>query len=342
MDVVCLQNAFSLHRSHKMDPPVTVSELMAVDNSVEKALASSDGRVVEVRGTFEITVDGLITDADTEVWLSAFNAVQLSGFGSATQSPCLATAPDVMRRALKRVTAGGPTLAASYLAANLDAEIALLESARQRLGKLDPESKRFCIDLTSRCLPLTWPLLIGRFMEKSDLAPSVDAMFTSLRQALRSNTSVFSWLDDAHKAAALDRLEENKIVIGGDGYKSLGAGDSPGSNFYANFAPNVAIGKGFVDVYLDVLKETQRLRWLAPPTREQLSLATVEPLKGVVYQPWSRYMLVSSLLLVEPYLYGSQVPLNFNYGTVGAVLATKMAHTIGQRKFSKFTSLVDP
>lgn len=316
-----------------MGPPGTVSQLMAVDNSVEKALASSDGRFVEVRGPFERTVDGLITDADIEVWLSAFNAVQLSGFGSATQSPCLTTGPEIMRRALSRVTAAGATLAASYLAANLEAEIALLEAARQRLGKLDPESKRFCIALTSRCLPLTWPLLIGRFMEKSELAPSVDAMYTSLRQALRSNISVFSWLDDAHKAAALDRLEETKIVIGGDGYKSLGAGDSQDSNSYANFAPNVAIGKGFVDVYVDVLKETQRLRWVAPPTREQLSSATLEPLNGVVYEPWSRYILVSSLLLEEPYLYGSQVPLNFNYGTVGALLATKMAHTIGQSKF---------
>ncbi|XP_077541177.1 neprilysin-1-like [Haemaphysalis longicornis] len=313
-----------------MRQPKTVSQLMAVDESVEKALSSSDGRFVEDRRPFESTVDGLIAGAGIEVWLSAFNAVRLSGFGSVIKSPCLASARDVMRGALKKATAGGPTLAALYLAVNLEAEIALLEEARFRLQKLDPASKRFCIDLTSRCLPLTWPLLIGRFMEKSDLAPSVDAMFTSLRQALRSNTSVFSWLDDAHKAAALDRLEDTKIVIGGDGYMSLGSGDSHRSNLYAKFAPHVALGKGFVDVYLDVLNETQRMRWFAPPTREQLSSAMVEPLNGVVYEPWSRYILVSSLLLKEPYLYGSQVPLNFNYGTVGALLATKMAHTIGQ------------
>ncbi|XP_077520039.1 neprilysin-3-like [Amblyomma americanum] len=260
---------------------------------------------------------------DASVWVTAVKDANPGGVTISAESECFAKAFTAIRNAFRELTAVGVRRAASYLAANLEAEVAFLEDARQNLKEDAAAKRRFCLELTRRSVALTWHPLAARILHSAAHEASVRGMFGALRDVLGRNSVAFTFLDPEVRAAALNRLNGTALIlIDEEMAQQVNAS-------YEKFMPVIAEAKDFVSGYVSALKETQWLQTVSPPSRLQALCASMELAASIEYKPWLRSIVVPPMLLAEPYFYGKALPLHFNYGTVGSLLASRVAEVLG-------------
>lgn len=305
-----------------------VSLVLSVDKRVEEAFAAHDvaGDDREENGPFRSFVSDMLPVVGTVVWVSAVTASNPDSFVASTDTPCYATSLKGARGAFRELVSVGVRKAASYLAANLEAEIAIFEHARQSLKSDAAGRRRFCLDATRRCMAFAWHLLTATILKASSHDGEVKDMFGALRHVFRNSerNALFTWLDPNVRAAAMKRLEETAVTVVGTEEESKRS-----TIDYGYFTPTVTEPKDFVDAYLSTLRQTQKMQTTAPLTRWQVVYANMRLIGTVVYDPRLGAIVVPPVMLMEPYFYGSALPMHFDYGTVGALLAVRMAQIVG-------------
>ncbi|KAL3178042.1 hypothetical protein MRX96_038582 [Rhipicephalus microplus] len=285
-------------------PEVNATEAMnvvlAVDKHVEEAFVTSDGASddYEENGSFHSFVYNILPVVPTDVWVSAVTASNPDFLVAGYSTPCFATALSGVRGAFRQVARVGVHNAASYLAANLEAEIAIFEYARQNLNSKADAKRRFCLDTTRRSMLSAWHPLVATILKTYGRDGEVRRMFGALRR-------VFAKSEGA-------RGESKRSAMN-----------------YADFTPSMAETKDFVDAYLSTLRQTQRLQSTAPPSRWQVVYADMGLVGTVVYDRRLRAIVVPPILMTEPYFYDGALPLHFDYGTVGALIAVRIAQIFG-------------
>lgn len=300
-----------------------LKDLVDIDKRIEEALASSDDEGVEVYGTLRSFVGGLIGNVDVSAWVNAVKDADPSVAATSAESGCFAETFISVRGAFRQLTAVGLRKAASYLAANLEAEFAFLEDARQNLKEDDAAKRRLCLEMARRSVALTWHSLVARILNSAAHEASVRDMFGALREVFDSNDIAFTWLDREVRRAALDRLNGTALTfIGADKAQHVNAS-------YAKFMPVIAEAKDFMSGYMSALKETQWMQMLSPPTRWGALYASMKLTASIEYEPRLHSIVVPPLLLTEPYFYGKSLPRHFNYGTVGSLLSSRIAEVLG-------------
>ncbi|KAK8757747.1 hypothetical protein V5799_004620 [Amblyomma americanum] len=316
-----LKAAFSW--APQVNTSAALKELVIVDKRVEQALAASDEEAEEASGPLRRFVGGLVRGVDASVWVTAVKDANPGGVTISAESECFAKAFTAIRSAFRELSAVGVRRAASYLAANLEAEVAFLEDARQNLKEDAAAKRRFCLELTRRSVALTWHPLAARILHSAAHEASVRGMFGALRDVLGRNSVAFTWLDPEVRVAALNRLSGTALIlIDEEMAQQVNAS-------YEKFMPVIAEAKDFVSGYVSALKETQWLQTVSPPSRLQALCAGMELTASIEYKPWLRSIVVPPMLLAEPYFYGKALPLHFNYGTVGSLLASRVAEVLG-------------
>ncbi|XP_075742195.1 uncharacterized protein LOC142795560 [Rhipicephalus microplus] len=81
----------------------------------------------------------------------------------------------------------------------------------------------------------------------------------------------------------------------------------------------------FVRKYILARQHDQQVRGVSPPTLMELYSASHGYAGDVAYSQRVGVVVVPGLYQMEPYVYDSDVPAYFNYGTVGALLASQVA-----------------
>ncbi|XP_077520095.1 uncharacterized protein LOC144129910 [Amblyomma americanum] len=87
-------------------------------------------------------------------------------------------------------------------------------------------------------------------------------------------------------------------------------------------------GGDFVRLFVRVMLHEHSLRLRHPPTRVQLLLLQLEQRSQLVHSASLGSVLVPTLFQRPPLLYSAGVPVPFNYGTVGALLAATILEFI--------------
>ncbi|KAH7968602.1 hypothetical protein HPB52_009975 [Rhipicephalus sanguineus] len=307
-----------------------VNLVLAVHKDVEEAFTTSDGAGDdhEKNGPLHSFVRDMLPVATTEVWVSAVTASNPDFFVASAGTPCFATALSGVRDAFGQLTRVGVRSAASYLAANLEAEVAIFEYARQNLSSDAVAKRRFCLDVTRRSMASAWDLLAARILKTSGRDGEVKHMFGALRHVFGNGEqgALFTWLDPKVRTSAMKRLEEVAVtVIGSEEESKLSAIN------YADFTPAMTETRDFVDGYLSTLRQTQKMQTVVPPARWQVVYADMELIGTVIHDPRLRAIVVPPILMTEPYFYNNALPMHFDYGTVGALIAVRMAQIVGRQ-----------
>ncbi|XP_070391725.1 uncharacterized protein [Dermacentor albipictus] len=310
----------------EVNTTAAVNLVLALDKRVEEAFAAGARHGDEENMTLRSFVHDLIPAVTTEEWVSALTAANPDSFVASPETPCFVTALGGVRDAFRQLVAVGVHKAASYLAANLEAEVALFEDARQNLRSDAAAKHRFCLDATRRCMASAWHPLAARILQTSGQYSVVKDMYGTLRHVFSSGRRrpLFTWLEPKVHAAAIKRLDRTSVTVIGAEEESQGVAAD-----YAGFTPTVTEPKDFVDGYLSTRRQTQKMQIAAPPARRQVVYANMELTGTAFYDSGLRAIVLPPVLLTEPYFYGSVLPLQFNYATVGAVLAVRMAQVIG-------------
>jgi putative endopeptidase len=159
-------------------------------------------------------------------------------------------------------------------------------------------------------------VLAQHFVENfvsSDVRPSADALATSIRSAMRANLSQVSWLDEATRAAAEDKLG---LLLAKVGYPDAWPPARVGFATAASFLDDVqAEARRFANSEADQL---------ATPVDRTTFWASPE-ITNAFYNPVRNDITIPVAVLQSPFF--DQVrPPAFDFGALGAVIGHELTH----------------
>ncbi|KAK8781587.1 hypothetical protein V5799_017074, partial [Amblyomma americanum] len=198
-----------------------VAQVIESDRSVESALqprfyGGSDTVTDHVVGPLELFVSRMATGVSAETWRLAVNDVLPQHLKIDQKAMVIAVAPTVFLAAFEALSSTGLKKTRFYLAANLDAEVAYLETSREHLGSAGAtKAARFCLELCRRIRALSWHELIrGLIYDQGfmDTANAVKDMFTSLTLTIKDK-NVLTWLTDDVREKAYQRVSEIQVDV---------------------------------------------------------------------------------------------------------------------------------
>ncbi|XP_075531981.1 uncharacterized protein LOC142564727 isoform X2 [Dermacentor variabilis] len=312
-----------------------LSKILAVDRSVgghlERCAGSAGQR--DVTRTLDEILDDLVPGVNATEWVSVVDEVFAdSGYnGSHLSDIGLASGASAFRLAFHEVAAsvdGGVESAAMYLASHLDAEILSMELSRNRLPMDPVDTAEFCLALARKPVSISWPRLLARILELRGSREALVTMFEYLRESA-SRSTVFTWL-----AKVMPRVAEKSIrkvdlaVVSEDmtpkSARTVRVTDT--SPLDADFEQRNA---SFVEIFVQAMAFVHGRLVQSPPTRQEFIVSRLEQLDELDYSEATSSVVVPTLYQREPHFYPVDVPPYFNYATVGALMATRIAEVVG-------------
>ncbi|KAK8761755.1 hypothetical protein V5799_026976 [Amblyomma americanum] len=302
------------------DVSETVTQLVKLD--AELCQSANPQNSTDDTEQLQTFLEDLLLDMKAEDWIFAVNRVLPSTLQIRPEETAVVTGRDSIKRCFELIVESGLKRAATYLATSLDAEVAGLEREKQLVENYDHLIIRFCLGLSQRTVTMTWLSIVAEFVAKAeDGATVVRGMFRELQSANYGSTSF--WLRDDSRERAAEVFQETSLAIGI--YDSTAAESAAD---YSDFRPSFGAMRIFISRFLETLRHNQEVRLRTPPTRTELVLASVDPFGDVGYVPSLKTVLLPAVFLTEPYLYSKGVPLYFNYGIVGSLLASGLAKAV--------------
>ncbi|KAH7941574.1 hypothetical protein HPB49_014999 [Dermacentor silvarum] len=312
----------------------TVGAIIAADRGVEAALEprSSGAAAAPISTGFRIVtgplstfVDNLVHGMNAQAWVDALNAALPEKYRIDARANVSTVAWASFRSAFAALVSGGVASTAFYLGANLDAEIAYLETSRDRLKTAgDAKKAQFCLEQCRRIHSLAWKSLVGELLQDEGLADGAAVateMFATLAHTVKDQ-STLTWLSKDARDKALQLAFDTHIEV--INAKRVSENSIDMTQFEI---PAMDTAQAFV---LGLLKIMELDLQQAPPTHRDVVYQFLEPLGPVSYEGNLDSILVPSLYLKDPYLYPHGVPMYYNYGTLGTQLGTAIAHAMNK------------
>jgi putative endopeptidase len=164
----------------------------------------------------------------------------------------------------------------------------------------------------------------------SDVKPTATDLVESVRSAMRANFSQVSWLDDATRAAAQQKLDLLLPKVG-----------------YPDTWPTSSVSFGAADSYLDMAvelvqhAEDDAAARLSGPVDRTEFWASPE-ITNAFYSPDRNDITIPVAVLQEPFFDGAR-PMAFSYGALGAVIGHELSHAFDSdgRHFDGVGTLTD-
>nr|XP_050028126.2 uncharacterized protein LOC126523566 [Dermacentor andersoni] len=304
------------------DANETVANLVNLDAEIAQLLRERHAR--DDTQDLQTFLDGLVPGVKVDTWLSAMNTVLPSKRHLSANDIVVGRGVDSVRRCFETLVMSGLQMAAMYLAVSLQAEVAAIEMQKHLAAESKHHTIRFCLGLSQRAVAVTWHRIVT---ELAAVAEADDALVHDMFHALQrtsDDASVFSWLRRKSRLAATKVVHETSLTTS---YYGRAGAEEPAAA-YGSYAPTFGDPRHFVVDYMEALKEGQEVRFGAPPTWTELALSTLDPLGDVVYDPLLKLVALPAVFLTEPLLYATGVPMYYNYGIVGALLASQLATAV--------------
>jgi putative endopeptidase len=164
----------------------------------------------------------------------------------------------------------------------------------------------------------------------TEVKPAATGMVESVRSAMRANFSQVSWLDDATRTAAQQKLDLLLPKVG-----------------YPDTWPTSSVAFGAADSYLDMAVELVQsatdnaaTRLMGPVDRTEF-WASPE-ITNAFYSPDRNDITIPVAVLQAPFFDGNR-PAAFSYGALGAVIGHELTHAFDSngRNFDGLGTLTD-
>ncbi|KAH6936839.1 hypothetical protein HPB50_023369 [Hyalomma asiaticum] len=281
-----------------------------------------DDRSVPMNALFADLVPGV----NASDWIDTLNALVQNAAKKDLSNFVLASRADNVRTAFGKIYSDGVvSVAATYLASHLDADLLFLELSRERVASDVTATATFCLALARRCLAYSWPQLVARLLDLGRSTRVIQTMYRELNKRSRQ-ASLFRWLRNASHNAAEKKIKRTALVVVPGNVQA----DDGAKADYAWLASHLEKSGSthFVRLFVRMLEHEHALQLQRPPSRLQLLTSRLEQFAGLAYMAALNAVLVPTLYQSPPLLYSDLVPAYFNYGTVGALLASRIIEVI--------------
>jgi putative endopeptidase len=147
----------------------------------------------------------------------------------------------------------------------------------------------------------------------SDLKPAASDLADSLRAAMSANFAQVSWLDDATRAAAMQKFE---LLLPKVGYPEAWPTDTI----------NIGANDAFLDMWLELTKQawSSAAAQLVAPVDRSLFWASPE-ITNAFYSPARNDITIPVAVLQDPF-FRQDRPAAFNFGALGSVIGHELTH----------------
>ncbi|HEY4103889.1 MAG TPA: M13 family metallopeptidase [Polyangiaceae bacterium] len=203
---------------------------------------------------------------------------------------------------------------ASYIDKPLiDEEFHFHESVLQGAPANEDHDQFDCLSSTRGAFSF---VLARHFVESfvpSDLRPNASALVDTVRASMRQNLTQVSWLDDATRAAALDKAD---LLLPKVGYPDV----------WPNTAPNFDSSSLYLDLVGAVFAERlQDLRAKLGATVDRSEFWASPEITNAFYSPVRNDITIPVAVLQDPF-FNSSRPAAFNFGALGATIGHELTH----------------
>ncbi|KAH8032238.1 hypothetical protein HPB51_024015 [Rhipicephalus microplus] len=237
--------------------------------------------------------------------------------------------PKMLKNVFAVLFSKGTKTAALYVSAYLASYVAIMERDKLRVRSGEITVPWSCLNRASECLTKTWPQLVGKLVNSQGSVQITENMFATIKEA-SAYPKVFTWLGERSRMLSNEEVASTPAVIQEpiDPKVNYSGLDFDGNGHVANNGSLVTRNDTredymFVRKYILARQHDQQVRGVSPPTLMELYSASHGYAGDVAYSQRVGVVVVPGLYQMEPYVYDSDVPAYFNYGTVGALLASQ-------------------
>ncbi|KAL1484699.1 hypothetical protein MTO96_032425 [Rhipicephalus appendiculatus] len=274
-------------------------QLYWLDADLNMALRLPSKTFIE-RLPLDIAFEGLVDGVTVAQWMKAANKILPTWRALGRRGAVLMRNPKMVKNVLGVLFSKGTKTAALYISA------------------------------ASECLTKTWPQLVSRLVNAQGSVPVIEDMFATIKKA-STYSKVFTWLGERSRVLANEEVASTPTVIQEPidpkvNYSGLNiSGGGHGDNGSLFTRSDALEDYSFVHAYILARRHDQQVRGVSPPTLRELYAAKHGYVGDVAYSQRVGIVVVPGLYQMEPYVYDSDVPAYFNYGAVGALLASQVA-----------------
>ncbi|XP_064487047.1 uncharacterized protein LOC135399200 isoform X2 [Ornithodoros turicata] len=177
---------------------------------------------------------------------------------------------------------------------------------------------QFARDINTVCLhmpvlPRTLPYLIGKVSGVSSLIHQVHELYKSILNTM-SDAKYFPWMDGHTWNNARARLRNLPLLT----FPGPSSDNVPPEIDYTKLTN---LSGGFMKSYVDVVAFDKAVQTEFPPDLALRLINQVQFDNEVRYLEMLRLVVMANTLNVPPMMYSNAIPTEFNFGTVGVLLA---------------------
>ncbi|KAH7938744.1 hypothetical protein HPB52_000163 [Rhipicephalus sanguineus] len=312
-----------------------LARILEIDEGVNAHLGGCAGNdeLSDVTVDLDEILDDLVSRVSATDWVSAVSAVLMdSGVDrSHLLDVGLASGATGFRDAFRDVTnsSGGVEAAGTYLATHLDAEVLSIELSRSRLPPNPEGTALFCLVLARKPVVFSWPRLLARILELRGSKKALQTMFGYLRETT-PKTTVFTWLAKAMPRVAEKRIQKVELAVVSDDMAPMAARATQEEDSTWKLADDFdQHNASFVEVFIQAMALVHGRLVRNPPTMQAFIVSRLEQRNELGYSEAISSVVVPTLYQRVPHFYAVDVPPYFNYATVGALMATRIAEVVG-------------
>ncbi|KAK8769495.1 hypothetical protein V5799_014044 [Amblyomma americanum] len=298
--------------------------VLGIDLNVSEALTQGTSEdLVEERGSLDSFVRGCIPGLTAIDWIIAVNKVVPKLTRVRMIDIIIARGMTLVREALGALVASRFQNAVEYLVANLEAQIIVVEYMKPQIRSYFAVPE-YCLVMTKICTTYSWPQIVAEVLIPTSKYRALEEMFVSIKKAL-TESPVMSWTSDGNNLKAAEEVAKTAL-ISAHGQPRIASAATDTDD-----ARSISAGGGssFIGVFLRGVMADHAFRMSNPPSTEDLLLAEKEYESEMPYVPSFRAVVVPSVYQTSHLFYSQRVPANFNYGTVGVLLANAIVVAFG-------------
>lgn len=214
---------------------------------------------------------------------------------------------------------------ALYLAIHLTSRLVILEQAKRKSRTSPQEAARFCLHTTRHGFTHTWPYLIANILSPSVTRQHVVKIYDTLRDK-KNLDSVLVWMQGSAHEEAHDKIKTTTLVA-----IDRNPSDDLDQMKFADFNVEDVPSRLFTTNYLKFVIHDHKQRLKKIPTPLLFHTADMQETSNLSLSEKHHAIVVPTLHQVKPLFYPVGVPIYFNYGTLGALLAVQVSESLGPR-----------
>ncbi|XP_075748171.1 uncharacterized protein LOC142814126 [Rhipicephalus microplus] len=294
---------------------VPIEIVTVIDQHVDNALKLSNSD--EKLGPLESFVGGAIQGLSAVDWIIAVNKVVPKFSRIRLIDTVVTIGIDQVRVALNVLTKAGLKDAIEYHVASMAANVAMFDVFQDDSEPSAEKAASFCLLVTKTLLRYSWPQVVADVLATTDRHPMLRDIFSLVKEAL-SNSQVLYWTSDSAYTKAAKEVDQTTLLMShGQSHRQKAPRYLAESSYPSG---DGGIGTSIASLF-EAVKDERVFSMSYPPSTQDVLLWKKDSAESVSYVPSASAIIVPTLYQMPHFLYSEFIPVYFNYGTVGALLA---------------------